>query len=147
MKKTRALLTLLIAGITLAHAQSPKVSVESNNDFATTITKLETAFAAAGMTVFAKFDHAQNARNAGMQMDSTVVYVVGNPKAGTPLMLENPAIAAELPLKITVYKNGIVYILYDKPSEWAISYGIIKQKALLTKMEQGLEKLVKTAAN
>lgn len=147
MKKIRVLLTLLIAGITLAHAQSPKVSVESNNDFATTTTKLETAFAAAGMTVFAKFDHAQNARNAGMQMDSTVVYVFGNPKAGTPLMMENPAIAAELPLKITVYKNGIVYILYDKPSEWAISYGIIKQKALLTKMEQGLEKLVKTAAN
>jgi uncharacterized protein (DUF302 family) len=82
-----------------------------------------------------------------MKLDSVVVYVFGNPKAGTPLMLENPAIAAELPLKITVYKNGIVYLLYDKPTDWAIPYGIIKQKALLTKMEQGLEKLVNAAAN
>lgn len=141
------LLTLFAAGITFVQAQSPKVSVESKNDFATTTAKLEKAIGAAGLSIFAKFDHAQNAQGTGMQLDSTVVYVFGNPKAGTPLMLENPAIAAELPLKITVYKNGIVYLLYDKPTDWAIPYGIIKQKALLTKMEQGLEMLIKSATN
>lgn len=147
MKKTLLLLAFLNTGITLAHAQSPKVSTESQNDFATTAAKLEKAIAAAGLTIFAKFDHAQNAQGTGMQLDSTVVYVFGNPKAGTPLMLENPAIAAELPMKITIYKNSIVYLLHDKPTDWAIPYGIIKQKALLIKMEQGLELLIKTAAN
>lgn len=145
--KSILIIFLLTTLCSLTHAQTPKVVVESNNDFATTTAKLEKAFNTAGMTVFAKFDHAQNAQGTGMQLDSTVVYVVGNPKAGTPLMLENPAIAAELPLKITVYKNGIVYLLHDKPTDWAISYGIIKQKALLTKMEQGLFMLVKSAAN
>lgn len=147
MKKILLLLSLFMACLTLTHAQTPKVAVESNNDFATTTAKLEKAMATAGLSIFAKFDHAQNAQSTGMQLDSTVVYVFGNPKAGTPLMLENPAIAAELPLKITVYKNGIVYLLYDRPTDWAIPYGIIKQKALLTKMEQGLEMLVKAAVN
>ncbi len=147
MKTTLVLFVLLISGISFAHAQTPKVSVESNNDFATTTAKLEKALAAAGLSIFAKFDHAQNAQGTGMQLDSTVVYVFGNPKAGTPLMLENPAIAAELPMKITIYKNGIVYLLHDKPTDWAIPYGIIKQKALLTKMEQGLEMLVNAAVN
>lgn len=138
---------LLFGMVGFTQAQSPGQTVESNNDFLTTTIKLEKAIANAGMSIFAKFDHAQNARASNMQLDSLVVYVFGNPKAGTPLMLENPAIAAELPLKITVYKNGLVYLSYEKPSDWAIPYGIIKQKALLTKMEQGLEMLVKTAAN
>jgi len=137
----------LTAFCSFAHAQTPKVSTESQNDFATTTAKLEKAITAAGMTIFSKIDHQQNATGAGMQLDSTVVYIFGNPKAGTLLMNENPAIAAELPLKITIYKNGIVYLLHDKPTDWAIPYGIIKQKALLTKMEQGLDMLIKTAAN
>lgn len=139
-----AIFVLVCAAVS---AQSPKTTVYSKHDFATTTAKLEKAIQSAGMTIFAKFDHAQNARGAGLPLDSTIVYVFGNPKAGTPLMQENPAIAAELPLKITVFKNGIVYLSYDKPTDWAISYGIIKQKALLTKMEQGLDMLVKAAAN
>ncbi len=139
------LLLLLVGSIPFAQAQSPQVAAESSYDFITTVTKLEKAISAAGLTVFSKYDHALNAQGVGMVLDSVVVYVFGNPKAGTLLMQENPAIAAELPLKITVYKNGIVWLLHDKPTDWAISYGIIKQKALLTKMEQSLEMLVKTA--
>ncbi len=147
MKKKLAVLFLMSVFFSTAHAQHPKQAVESLHSFETTSVRLEKAIQEAGLSLFSKIDHRENAQNAGMKMDSCTVFIFGNPKAGTLLMQENPAIAAELPLKITVYKSGIVWLLYDQPTDWAISYGIIKQKALLEKIEQGLEGIVTRTAN
>ncbi|MGR9203971.1 DUF302 domain-containing protein [Rhizobium leguminosarum] len=56
----------------------------------------------AGMTVFAEIDHAKAARDNGLSMPETRVIVYGNPKAGTPVMVETPLTAIDLPLRILV---------------------------------------------
>jgi uncharacterized protein (DUF302 family) len=50
------------------------------------------ALSDSNMSVFAVFDHKQNAEDAGLTMPETKVVVFGNPAAGTPLM--NQAIDA-----------------------------------------------------
>jgi hypothetical protein len=55
-----------------------------------------------GVTIFARIDHAEAARNAGLAMPPTQVLIYGNAKGGTPLMLGAPSIALDLPLRVLV---------------------------------------------
>lgn len=71
-----------------------------------------------GFGVFSVIDHKKNAAKVGMKMKESRVIIFGNPKAGTVLMKQNPAIAYELPLKIAVFKN-------DK-DETVVSYRAVK---------------------
>ncbi len=70
--------------------------------FEATIDRLITAIEGAGMTVFARIDHAANARQVGMTMPPTTVLIYGNAKGGTPIMLAAPAAALDLPLRVLV---------------------------------------------
>jgi uncharacterized protein (DUF302 family) len=55
-----------------------------------------------GMTVFARIDHAANAREAGMNMPPSMVLIYGSAKGGTPVMLAAPSAALDLPLCVLV---------------------------------------------
>ncbi|RWA53434.1 hypothetical protein AU476_14045 [Cupriavidus sp. UYMSc13B] len=55
-----------------------------------------------GMTIFARIDHAEAARNVGLAMPPTQVLIYGNAKRGTPLMLAAPGVALDLPLRVLV---------------------------------------------
>jgi uncharacterized protein (DUF302 family) len=70
--------------------------------FAPTLERLVQAIETAGMTVFARIDHAAGAREIGMQMPPTVVLIYGNPRGGTPIMLAVPQVALDLPLRVLV---------------------------------------------
>jgi uncharacterized protein (DUF302 family) len=70
--------------------------------FDATLKRLEQAIEAAGMTVFARIDHAAGARDASMTMPPTVVLLYGNPRGGTPIMLAAPRTALDLPLRVLV---------------------------------------------
>jgi uncharacterized protein (DUF302 family) len=50
-------------------------------------------------------------------MPNTKLIIFGNPKAGTPLMIDVPAIAIDLPLKILVWEDAEarVWISYNSP--------------------------------
>jgi len=52
-----------------------------------------------GMTIFARIDHAEAARDAGLAMPPTQVQIYGNAKRGTPLMLAAPSVALDFPLR------------------------------------------------
>jgi uncharacterized protein (DUF302 family) len=71
-----------------------------------TAAKIEAAAKERGVSVFAKIDHAGEAKKAGLQMPPTLLLIVGNPKAGTPMMLEKPSTAIDLPLKILVAQGA-----------------------------------------
>ncbi|MBX5170357.1 DUF302 domain-containing protein [Rhizobium sp. NZLR1b] len=60
------------------------------------------AIGKAGMTVLAEIDHAKAARDSGLSMPETRVILYGNPKAGTPVMLDTPLTALDLPLRMLV---------------------------------------------
>lgn len=78
------------------------VEVESRYSFAATLARLETAIAGAGMTVFARIDHAAGAGEVGLAMPPTLVLIYGNPRGGTPIMQAAPLSALDLPLRVLV---------------------------------------------
>jgi uncharacterized protein (DUF302 family) len=92
-----------------------------------TIARLTSALEGAGAKVFASFDHSGEAQRAGLTLRDTKVLVFGNPAAGTALMQENPLIALDLPLKVTIWQNDEddVRVTYLAGAWLAERYGIV----------------------
>jgi uncharacterized protein (DUF302 family) len=69
------------------------------------------------ITLFALIDHSGEAAQVGLAMPATKLLIFGNPKGGTPLMLESPSSAIDLPLKLLVAEDaaGMVRISYNDP--------------------------------
>ena len=103
----------LLAGV--AQAAGDLVTKRSSRPFGETLERLEAAAKESGMVVFARLDHAAAAKAAGLQMPPETVMVIGNPKAGTPQMLEHPTLGIDLPLKMLVWQNqaGEVFVSYN----------------------------------
>jgi uncharacterized protein (DUF302 family) len=76
------------------------VVVPSLYSFEQTLERLERAIEAAGLSVFARLDHALAARQAGLAMPPTTVLVYGAARGGTPIMLAAPDTALDLPLRV-----------------------------------------------
>jgi uncharacterized protein (DUF302 family) len=53
----------------------------------------------------------------GLEMKPTKLLILGNPKAGTPLMLASPSTAIDLPLKMLFWEDAAkkVWISYKSP--------------------------------
>lgn len=81
-------------------------TVESQYGFDETVTRLQNAVKEKGMNVFAVIDHQEAARQNGLSMQPAKVIVFGTPKAGTPLMVKDPAFALQLPLRVLVTEIG-----------------------------------------
>ncbi len=69
-----------------------------------------------GFRVFGVIDHADNAKQADLELPPTQLLVFGNPKGGTPLMRANRLIGADLPMKLLVWEDadGVVWISYNE---------------------------------
>jgi uncharacterized protein (DUF302 family) len=91
-----------------------------------TVTRVEHAVSAAGMKVFARIDHAAEARSVGLTMRPTVVVIFGNPKGGTPLMVSRPTAAIDLPLKALAWEDeqGQSWLSYNLPSLLVQRHGL-----------------------
>lgn len=89
-----------------ANIVSSTTNSVSNADFATTSTRLKTAIESRGLTLFNTIDHAAGAEKVGLELAPNTLYIFGNPKAGTPLMLANPEMGLHLPLKANVRQQG-----------------------------------------
>lgn len=102
------------------------VLYESVHDVPGTMARIEAYLKDRGIPVFARFDHGQNAREAGLEMLPSEVIVFGSPKVGTGLMQANPGIATELPLRVAVWqdKDGSVWISYPRMDKIARAYGV-----------------------
>ena len=100
--KIFALVSLLASGLANAETNLKPTIFESKFDFQQTVETLETGFKDKGMTIFTKIDHQAAAKTAGLEMQLATVIVYGTPKAGTPLMVKDPTLALQLPLKVLV---------------------------------------------
>src|SRR5215467_4298543 len=78
----------------------------SNHSVNETVEKLKAILQAKGITLFALVDHSGEAEKVGMKMHPTKLLILGNPKAGTPVMLAAPSSAIDLPLKILVWEDA-----------------------------------------
>lgn len=82
-----------------------------------TAARLEALLESKGIKMFARIDHAAEARAAGLTMRPTVLLVFGNPAIGTPLMQQHPSIALDLPTKTLIWEaaDGGVRLSYNSP--------------------------------
>ncbi|AZY50607.1 DUF302 domain-containing protein [Bordetella avium] len=92
----------LSLGTSAAHAHEHLVKFNSARGFDDTVQHLRQGLTSHGMTIFAEIDHAGAAKAVGLEMPPTKVLIFGNPKAGTPLMLAEPDVALDLPLRVLV---------------------------------------------
>ncbi|MDD4818178.1 MAG: serine hydrolase [Victivallaceae bacterium] len=121
---------------------------ESIFDLPQTVVRLENALKERNIPVFAKIDHAGNAREVNLTLAPSTVLIFGSPEIGTKLMQENPAMALELPLRIAVWQDagGSVWVTAPQIDQTAEKYGITDKK-IVGGMQKLLEKLVYSAAN
>jgi uncharacterized protein (DUF302 family) len=75
---------------------------KSRATFDETVGRLIVAIEKAGMTIFAKIDHAAGAKKVGISMPPTVVLLYGHARGGTPVMLAAPEAALDLPLRVLI---------------------------------------------
>lgn len=78
----------------------------SSHDVPQTVAAIRAEAERRGATVVAAVDHAAAAKAAGLDLPATQVIILGNPKAGTPLMQACPEVAIDLPLRILVRDDG-----------------------------------------
>jgi uncharacterized protein (DUF302 family) len=80
-------------------------TVVSPFSFEETVRRLLADIEHKGLRLFGVIDHQAAAAEVGLVLRPTKVLVFGSPKAGTPLMVEWPLLALELPLRIVVWAD------------------------------------------
>jgi uncharacterized protein (DUF302 family) len=118
----------------------------SASPFRETLAALLAAIEQRGLTVFALIDHAEGARQAGLELADETVVVFGNPRAGTLLMQDDPRIGIDLPLRILVWRSGDeVLVGHADPTEWSELYDVGEQAEILDAMAALLAQLTTEA--
>lgn len=102
------------------------ISIPATRPMAEILSRLETALAARGLTVFARIDHAAAAAAVGLTLRPTTLLVFGNAKGGAPLMQAEQTIGIDLPLKVLVWQDaaGTSWVAYNDPAWLARRHGI-----------------------
>ena len=119
----------------------------STSGYAETMAALLGAIEGRGLTVFARIDHAGEARAVGLELADEAVVVFGNPRAGTPLMVADPRVGIELPLRMLVWGEGEAALVgYRDPRELSGAYELAGQEPLLEQMAALLEALALEAS-
>jgi uncharacterized protein (DUF302 family) len=122
------------------------VRLASGHSFEDTLSRLESALASRGLTIFARIDFTGDAARMGLKMNPSRLIIFGNPKAGTPLMVAAPTVAIDLPLKVLVLQDG-----EGKVWLWYNSVDYLKNRhhlsAELASNIAGIEPLVKSVAD
>lgn len=136
---------VLTSAATLAE---PLTTVESRFAFKETGDRLTSELEKRGIKVAARIDHAASARSVGLDMLPTEVIMFGNPRLGTPLMLAQPSVAIELPMKMLIWQDsaGKVMIGYTPASALKDRYRISGQDEVLKTVEGALAGLAKIAS-
>jgi len=80
-----------------------------------TIDLLQTFLMQHGATIYARIDQQDELKKTGQTIPPLEFILFGNPKAGGPIMLENPAAALDLPLKVIAWEDaaGKVWMAYN----------------------------------
>ena len=111
--------------------------------FDATLDRLARAIERAGLTIFARIDHAAGAQGAGLAMPPTVVLIYGNAKGGTPVMLAVPQAALDLPLRVLVREDadGRTLVAFHPVAPMLLAAGV--PEALANRLEPAQALLIK----
>ena len=80
-----------------------------------TIDRLEAFLKQHGATIYARIDQQAELQKVGQSIPPLEFIMFGNPKAGGPIMAENPIAALDLPLKVIAWEDDKknVFIAYN----------------------------------
>ena len=122
-------------------------TIKSSHPPEVTMSRLEAAIKAKGLTVFARIDHAEGASAADLSLRPTELLIFGNAKGGTPLMQAVQTIGIDLPLKALVWQDasGETWLSWNDPAWLAARHGVSGVEAVTGKLTALLEDLAKSA--
>lgn len=80
-------------------------TAKSNDSVKQTIDRMVEQVEEEGWHLFARIDHAEAAREKGMELRPTVLILFGNPEIGTYLMQDNQMAAIDLPTKALAWED------------------------------------------
>jgi CubicO group peptidase (beta-lactamase class C family)/uncharacterized protein (DUF302 family) len=136
--------------VTLGSGVNPETqeTYASAFDVNETTARLEQNIKAAGGRIFASLDQQANGSQAGLSLRPTRVIIFGNPKAGTKAMQDSVAAAADLPLRIAVWKDsfGETWIGFENLDALAKRDGV-KDPVLIGQMKAAVEEIVRKSAS
>ncbi|PSB24424.1 DUF302 domain-containing protein [Stenomitos frigidus] len=91
------------------------ISQSSPYSVGETIDRLVAVLQAKNITIFARIDQQVEAEKVGLSLRPIQLLLFGSPKAGTPLMVAEPTIALDLPLKVVAWEaaNDKVWLSYN----------------------------------
>ena len=146
MKTTRALATAA-ALMTALPAAADLITKTSAHSVDVTMDRLVAAVEGAGATVFARIDHAAGAAKVDMDLRPTQLLIFGNPKLGTPAMLDGQTAGLDLPLRVLAYRDaeGAVHLSYHNPADLAAAHGLPADAKYIQMMTGALDKLTSKA--
>ncbi len=100
-----------------------------------------------GATVFAVVEHAKGAEKVGMTMKPATLVIFGNPKLGTPLMLESASIGIDLPMKALFHEgeDGKTRVLFTDIKKVAARHNIAADHPVVEKVATVLDGLTSAA--
>ena len=138
---------LLLAASWSVHAEDGMKDRVSKFGFQETQSRLEAAIKEKGLMQFAKIDHAEGAKQFGLEMLPAIVTIFGHPKGGTPVMVAAPKSAIDFPLKAIVWvdASGKVMLSYNSMDYVVNRHHIQGQDELAKKLGNLLEALSKAA--
>lgn len=145
-----AIVMVLLASWALAaDAGGGIIVTRSAHDVNETINRLEAALRAKGITIFARIDHAANAKRVDINLRPEQLLIFGNPKLGSPLMQSNAMVGLDLPLKALAWQDadGKVWLAYTDPQTIAARYRIEDRSELIAKMTGALKNFAATATH
>jgi uncharacterized protein (DUF302 family) len=88
-----------------------------------TVSRLTELLDRRGIKLFAVIDQSAEARDAGLQLRETVLVIFGDPAVGTPVMVDSPLAALDLPLKLLIWADkGATKVSYTAPSALGARY-------------------------
>ena len=99
MDKTQVTSKLMRITIPGAVVQPSRYSVPE------TIDRVQALLLARGATIYARIDQQAELRAVGRAIQPLHFLLFGNPRAGGPLLVVNPALALDLPLKIIAWAD------------------------------------------
>ena len=116
----------------------------SRHSHAETVARLEVLLGEKRIPIFCRVDHSGGAAEVGLTMLPSLLLIFGHPKGGTPLMIEAPTLALDLPYKALIREDeqGAVWLSYNKVSYLRDRHQLHSEAAALV----GLESLLQQAA-
>ena len=70
-----------------------------------TVDRLQAFLQQHGATIYARIDQQAELQKTGQSIAPLEFIMFGNPKAGGPIMVENPVAALDLPLKVIAWED------------------------------------------